>query len=331
MIVMRSLSRTLLTCAALFASSPASDAHACSVPPCTPAQLFPSGGSIPTDRVRLRYQPSFSYADLASDAGVVLPHMYRLEGSTKVVVPFESESDGARGMWLTPVVTQPIGAQLVVETDASSCSLDVPLSATYSITEARALPNTLGTVQATVKRALLPIAVGLGACSETADVSYADLIISLGDQAQPFAAVFRYQLYVDEQPHATFIDNSVSSHRLPQGTDRVYAQCADIDAGPRGTVSVTPGVHTVHFRAQIGDEPALESERVSINLACEGTAPTHPYDGGFDTPEAKLSGSCALADGRGQDSWLFLVLLGLKLRQLRQSRTPRHRSARIHP
>jgi hypothetical protein len=302
MIGMRFMSRALLTAAALFASLPAADAHACSAPACSPAALFPTGGSIPTDRVRISYHPSLSYpADPSGDASVMLPRMYMLDGSTKVAVPFELLPDGAQGLWLKPVVNPPIGAQLVVETDAAGCSLDAALSVTYSITEARALPTTLGTLQSTVKRALLPVATDNGACSESADVSYADLSISLSNQAQPFAALLRYQLYVDGKPRESFVD----------GRQRVYARCGEIDGGSRG--GLEPGRHVVHFRAQVGDELPLQTPDLQLELLCEGFAPTHPVDAGLGTQSEKLSGSCAL-DQRAHASWMVLLLLGLLAR-----------------
>lgn len=302
MIGMRFLSRALLTAAALFVSLPAGDARACSVPACSPAALFPTGGSIPTDRVRILYHPSLSYpADPSGDASVLLPRMYMLDGSTKVGVPFAMQADGEHGLWLEPVVNPPIGAQLVVETDATGCSLDRALSVTYSITEARALPTSLGTLKSTVKRALLPIAADNGACAESADVSYADLSVSLSDQAQPFAALFRYQLFVDGKAQTSFVD----------GGQRVYARCGEIDGGSRD--GLEPGLHVVHFRAQIGDEPPLQTPDLQLELLCEGSAPTLPVDAGLAPPSAKLTGSCAL-DQRAHASWMVLLALGLLAR-----------------
>lgn len=304
---MRTLSLALATLATITLYT--RDAHACTS--CTRAVVLPVGGNLPADRVRLRYYPSgVPPLDFTDDASVMLPRMYRLEGATtKVNVPYELEVDAANGLWLTPTTEQPLGTQLVVETDATGCDVDAPLRATYSITEKRpTLPTTLGTLDVTRNRALIPIAVGDGACSDVADVSYADLKVTLSEEAAPFSALWRYQLYVDDQVHGSFIDTSSATYRLPQGIDRVYAQCSGIDAGVSGTVAVRPGVHVVRIAAQLDDERPLVTPDVQIELRCDGPAPSAPIDGGVSATPSSPSTSCALTS-KHDASWLALLAL----------------------
>jgi hypothetical protein len=295
-------------------------AHACSAPTCTRAVVLPVAGNLPADRVRLRYFPSgVPPLDLSDDASVALPRMYRLEGTTKVNVPYELELDAAHGIWLTPTTEQPLGTQLVVETDAPGCGPDAPLRATYSITEKRpTLPTQLGTLTATTNRALIPIAVDEGACSEVADVAYADLKITLSDEAAPFSALWRYQLYVDDQMHGSFIDTSSVTHRLPQGVERIYAQCSGLDAGTNGTVAVRPGVHVVRITAQLGDERPLSTPDLQLELRCDGPAPTAPIDGGVSVTPSASPGGCSLTSHEG-GTWLTLMLLALRFRGSRST------------
>ncbi|HEX5656979.1 MAG TPA: hypothetical protein VFX59_07275 [Polyangiales bacterium] len=187
------------------------------------ATVFPSGGNVPADRVRLRYAPS--------DVDMVMPRLYRLEGTIKVNVPYEVTHE-VDAVWITPTVEQPLGTQLVLESEA--------LHATYSITEKRPLPSALGTLTATTT------------------VRSADLRLHLFDQALPFAALWHYQLFVDGRPHASF--------------PRVYADCSDFDAGPRSDRALRPGVHLVHLSAQLADEPPLVTPDIELELRCDGPA-----------------------------------------------------------
>jgi hypothetical protein len=312
---MRTLSLALATLATAWLTTRA--AQACTSPNCTHAVLFPSGGNIPADHLRLLYFPSADIViDPTADGSVPMPLMYRLEGSTKVNVPYTTSFENTHGIWLIPTTEQPLGTQLVVETQATSCEVDAPMSATYSVTEARpTLPSTLGTLKATTHRALIPVAVGNGACSDVVDVSYADVSIDLSSEAQPFASLFRYSLYVDDVLHPNFIDNTSASYRLQQGHDRIYAQCSSIDAGVNDVLAVKPGVHVVHFAAQMVDERPLVTPDIQIELRCDGKAPTGSVDGGVG-PASSKDDSCALASAR-EPGWFALLLLGLVVRRRR--------------
>ncbi len=217
----------------------------------TRASVFPAGGNIPADHVRLRYVPAsrLGYTDTR------LPRLYRLEGNIKVNVPYDSEI-GTLGVWITPTIEQPLGTQLVLEADG--CDADAPLRVTYSITEKRpTLPSALGTLSAASQRAL--IAVEDGVCSEVADVTYADLSIALSDEALPFSALWHYQLYIDDEPHV-----------LDSPTKRIYAQCSDVDANVPNATAVQPGAHALHFAAQLGDEAPIVTPDVQLELRCDG-------------------------------------------------------------
>jgi hypothetical protein len=316
---MRTLSLALAIGVASWLSTRA--ARACTAPTCTRAVVFPAGGNVPADRLRLLYYPSGSVPPEVTDqANAVLPRMYRLEGATKVNVPYDTALAGSLGLWLTPTTEQPLGTQLVLETDPTSCPGDAALSATYSITEKRpTLPATLGTLTATTNRAQIPIAVDTGACSELADVAYADLRIELSEEALPFAALWRYQLYVDDRVHGSFIDSASASYRLPQGLDRIYAQCDGLDAGINGTTAIAPGVHVVHLAAQLGDERPLVTPDVQVELRCNDSPPQEPIDSGIDEPRANVNGSCALG-GSHDASWLG-TLLALLSRRRRKAKS----------
>jgi hypothetical protein len=216
---------------------------------CTQAAVFPAGGNIPADHVRLLYSPS-RMSPL--DETPAMPRLYRLEGTTKVSVPYEIALEGD-AIWLTPTIEQPLGTQLVLESDTSRCA--APLVAAYSITEKRPLPNTLGSLTATSERGM----VSIGECTEASDVAYADLHLTLSDRALPFASLLRYRLYVDGRAHTGSID-------------RVYADCSELDAGARRANALTPGPHLVHVGAQIGEELLLATPDVQVDLHCDGPA-----------------------------------------------------------
>lgn len=91
-------------------------AHAYTVPT---AAVYPAGGNLPADRVKLLYYPSQIDDE---------PRLYRLEGTTKVNVAYESTEEGD-AIWIEPTIEQPLGTQLVLESGE--------LRVTYSITERR--------------------------------------------------------------------------------------------------------------------------------------------------------------------------------------------------
>jgi hypothetical protein len=50
-----------------------------------------------------------------ADGGSPAPRLYRLEGSTKVSLPFDDERIDDHSSWLQPIDAQPVGTVLVLE------------------------------------------------------------------------------------------------------------------------------------------------------------------------------------------------------------------------
>jgi hypothetical protein len=334
--------RSLLVCVAILAALPTARALACSAAPCFDTFLFPASGSVPANMIQLMFMPGGSLPDRGAD--VIAPRLYRLEGESKLSIPFTSSTSTVGRTFITPVQAQPAGARLIVEADPGGCSNE-PFHAELSIGEAAPLPTTLGTLAAQTKRDVLRVAVINGSCDGLVDAAYADLSVQLSESAAPYAGLFVYQLFVDDTSHGGFSSSLVGGERLAQGQARVFTVCNKESWLSLPGTDVPAGVHRVRMKAQLPDGSALDTDEIEVDLRCDGAPPAWPADAGppvVRDAAVSTSGSdaavtvdggtpnagdgerddCSLASGRSASSSL-LIVLALLWRRRRSSRVQR--------
>lgn len=315
---------------------PRNRADACSIA-CAAGTLLPSGGDIPSDQVRFRYAPPRGKLVDRIDGGAALPRLYQLEGPALMEVPLRVESSSYDEVWLAPEQPLPEGTQLVLE--APSCAA-VPLRGEYRITAAAPSPGELGTLQASLHRDVLRVAVTNGSCSLPADVSYADLSVKLSGSALPYAAVFDYAVLVDGKQHPEFSRALAAPSPLPHGEARIYATCR-ADTYFRSDAALMPGLHRVRMTAKVGDK-TLQTPEIEVDLSCTGSAPAWEPDSDLPretplraddagnvaqterdalSPSKSEDDGCSLrVDGSTQSpAWLALTALALTLRRRRRA------------
>lgn len=317
---------------------PTNHANACSIA-CSKGSILPSGGDIPSDQVRFRFDPPRGKFVDQIDGGSAPPRLYRLEGPARVVVPVRIDAISDREVWLTPEQPLPVGTQLALE--APGCS-DGPLHGEYTVTAPAPFPTELGTLQASLHRDVLRVAVTNGSCSLPADVSYADLSLKLAPSALPYAAVFDHEVLVDGKAHPEFSRALAAPSPLPQGVARIYSTCR-ADTYFRSDAALTPGPHRVRMTARVGAQK-LQTPEIEVDLSCTGNAPAWEPDsdappitlktdaGGGDatggarddaTPSADGDDGCSIGADSAQRAfpvWLALLALALPLRVRRRVR-----------
>jgi hypothetical protein len=89
---------TLAIVAAVVVAWPTPSARACSLDACSIPAVYPLSGSLPANMRRLRLQQV--------SGPLPTPRLYRLEGSTKISVAFNSEPIDGSSSWIEPTVAQ---------------------------------------------------------------------------------------------------------------------------------------------------------------------------------------------------------------------------------
>lgn len=260
-------------------------AHACSLSPCRAADVFPEKGSLPQDLVAFTFRPPRDFG--VPDGGVAAPHLYRVDGDVRSEVPVQVTPLGGAGraVLIEPVDKLPPGTKLVLEADAPSCAPTSKLAASYVVTEAAALPASLGTLQFALARGPLRVGTRAGSCSEELDVTYADLTLQLAPAAQPLGDVLDYQWMVDGAPYDGFVRSiqygigaprfDMNGHsQLGRGIERVWATCQPNGRSDALISAVAPGEHRVSLRGTLRTGATVETPEVTFQLACDGGAPT---------------------------------------------------------
>lgn len=262
--------RTLTVCfVALSVWLPTGHAAACLG--CEPALVLPDGGDIPGNAVTFRYTSPTCM--LLNDGAVPVPHLYRLDGQTRIEVPLRMENAGSTrplvfgAAWFSPEESLAVGTQLVLETPPSPSEPTGRLR-NYQVTALAPLPTELGTLQATVHRDSIPVADSSGGCFQVTFAAYADLTVELSPAARPYAALFDYRLFVDGAQISRFHASSLGPPSLPRGQDRVYTSCAEPpDIEPFH--SLLPGLHRVRFNAVLRGV-TIDTPEIEVELACPG-------------------------------------------------------------
>lgn len=286
---------------------PASSAHACSKAYCDTA-VFPATGALPANMVRLRFSRAYPRSDQGTPA---TPRLYRLEGTTQVSIAYDSEPIDERTSWIEPRDAQAAGTTLVLEYDDPTGCTFAPKQ--FTVTDAKPLPTALGTLGATPARGEIAVASG-ESCSETLLAGYADLQVQLSPEAEPYAAVLDYQLFIDGARRDSFRSNTATNQRLPQGEDRIFRRCEVARGEQRWANELTAGAHRVHFEATLPDGTKLSTPDIDVEVSCESAPPgdaalTQIVEGDDD--------GCSV--GNRNPSWLLLVLALLGVRGWRSA------------
>lgn len=279
-------------------------AQACSLSPCRAADVFPESGNLPQDLVAFTFRPPRDF--VVPDGGVAAPHLYRVDGDVRseVAVLLTPLGGAGRAVVVEPIDKLPLGTKLVLEADAPICAPTSRLVTSYLVTEAAALPASLGTLQSTLGRGLLRVGTRAGSCSEELDVSYADLTLQLAPGAQPLGDVLDYQWMVDGAPYDGFVRGipygigaprfDTNGHsELGRGTERVWAPCQATARSDALISAVAPGEHRVSLRGTLRSGATAETPEVTFRLACDGAA-TSTGDAGSPSQDAATTATTAV-------------------------------------
>jgi len=178
-------------------------------------------------------------------------------------------------------------------------AVDETHQAAFEVGPAMPLPTTLGVIVGpSPVRRTLQVAANGGPCSIYPDVSAAEISVRLSPEAEPWAPLFFYETLVDGQPwtHRNYLCDIPPHGRSihGRGRDLVYAVCATNTSTALERPSITPGRHTLRFRATLpGVDAPLLSEAYEVNFDC---SPTQPDAGAMDaavtdagTPDAGVA------------------------------------------
>jgi hypothetical protein len=243
------------------------------------------------------------------DGGVAQPLLYYSDNDVLRELPARVTAVGGRSQTflVEPLDKVTPGTVLVIRADAPSCALAEPLFAPYQVTEARAAPSELGTLQVALARSSLPVGTRAGSCGETLDVAYADLTLQVAASAEPFRDVLDFQWIVDGAPYDGFVssipygisqprfDNNGHSE-LGRGVERVWAPCQAIARSDALISAVTPGEHRVSLRGTLRSGATVETPEVMFRLACDGAAAT-AADAGSSIRDAATTATTTVTDG----------------------------------
>jgi hypothetical protein len=312
-----------------------SAASACGPISCSAASVFPAGGEIPADQLRLLFQPSTNFTE--TQVLGPAPHLYRVDGATRTELPLTSVVQDYRSSWLT--LSEPLvpGTWLVLEADARECNgMNEPLRAEYVITEARPLPSSLGTLTARDQRGPLQVGVSSGMCNDTIDASYVVFDLAALVEAKPLLNLLRLQLLLNDQPGGA-LRATMSGPTLLE-VARIYTACAPNVRHEALSGERKPGTYRARLRGTLPDGTTLETPEIQVELACAGAPDTDdslpdsgtsfnvPPDGGTgqgdsdgaesaDTAADQGEGCAAAHRGPAGAPWSILMLLTLLLRR----------------
>jgi hypothetical protein len=324
---------TLVAIAAGLLLLDAAPAYACSGLECTPSMWFPRTGTVPANLPGLLWWPSVWNGGIVLEDGGAPPgadaafvRFARVEGASFELLEFElrtlPESDETGPFLLVPNAPLVPGASYVLW-DGTSCHPDrvdlespppvfVPPEdfadeieswvARIRVAETAPLPNEFGSLRAEEPLLGSVLAPESSGCAESISAVYSDLLITLSDDAAPWADALFYETEVDGRRYLPIgdyhrIDAEPGTPWVGRTFDRVYTSCSP-DAVSEG---VSEGRHRARMRASIpGTDIVLHSDEVSLDLRC----PAPPADAGPDasaTDDAALDAS-AVVDASGEEA-----------------------------
>jgi len=240
-------------------------ARACTPIACSDAAIFPTGGELPLNQLSLRFRPARAVR-VALDAGVVVPHLYRVENQNNTEVPLTMTTLANGDILLEPATPPAVGSKLVFAAD-NPCHPERSLSANFVVTAATPEPTTMdmGKLQVALGRGSVSVPSSGGSCALPVDSAYADLSVMFSAAALPLASVIEQEVWVDGVRH-------------PGSVKQVYATCLPFEDA-WATANLDVGRHRVQLRGTLLDGSTLKTDEVEIELRCVGT--TRTLDGGI--------------------------------------------------
>ncbi|MEO6953482.1 MAG: hypothetical protein ABI321_16895 [Polyangia bacterium] len=298
-------------------------AQACSPLGCVPGFFFPANGtSVPAAPPALVLQPSIDYPTSTSTIGD--PHLTK-DG---VDVPFSIVPDGTYGDVLI-VPSKPLSSGTYVMTRSEACSKAEPTlkSATITVGDAAAMPQTIGVLSASVMGRTSVLASNYPSSYSCVDYTEASLLaLSLVPSAELVAwrALVRYDVQVDGETWATSEYGAVfdaTPELYSRTVYEIFAGCNLPAGSTQYRAGVTPGTHhavlSAHVAGAITDPMPIAFD---FSLTCAATVPTDGFvpigDAGVTAPLVKSSG-CSFGGNGARVPWLLLPLLALALRRRR--------------
>lgn len=236
----------------------ASSAYACTMSACTLEELWPRNGRMPANAGALLWQR----ADFRTTAPPVL-HLRQVTdpGPTEVPVRMEPVLQDGMDHGLVRVIPEvPLAPGVRYELTVESTCHAPEREHTFAIdvTEPMAPPRVLGALRVQTAQGVIEVNDD-PSCGRDASAAYADIDLTLSEEAVPYAGMLRYLLLADDQV----------TYGAPRGKGpanfRVYALCDEEQARYPG---LTPGRHRVAVRALLPDDSLIETHAVKVDLRC---------------------------------------------------------------
>jgi hypothetical protein len=251
------------------AAIPAERAHACGVTPCVPGEPLPKNGTLPANAQSLLWKKS-QRSGAAAPAETL--HLYTLQGSTRVELPFTSTADGEL-LRLTPNTPLAAGSELLLDVDVDVYCQPTPNKPAMRVrvTATAPKPTQLGMLQAEAHVSSgLRVGDQIGACSRIPD-EYVPLRLTPSEQALPYVDGLRHALIVDGVEQPQFPPRK--GEQLPSLggplTDWLIVHCNDNTPGMK---MHEPGSHRVQWLSRLIDGSELRSDEIQVALHCPSDA-----------------------------------------------------------
>lgn len=290
-------------------------ALACSPPQCTAGEVFPNAGLIPSNAVVFFEHASILRSDLVVDGGSP-------EDALRVYVEGGDAGDERLTLRQEPIASGDqalAGAETAWHLDQAEPGTTLRVERTdactgetttthITLTDSVKTPQRLGELEVETHVGPLDLWTSSGSCTAPTLATYADVRVDLSTEAEAYAQVLRYRLWVDDDYFASDDwvgdwgpNRGIGGGGLGRGVERVYAVCdaSNEDALGKG---VTPGTHTIQMRALLPDGGVVASEERALDLGCptpdagESSTTGSPSHGRTDSGE---TGSGETASSRG--------------------------------
>lgn len=255
--------------------------HACRPVPCRPSVLHPAPGKVPADLFAVFFKPGINADPESSQAPGA--RLYRVSGWKREAIPLTLEPTYPDGFLVKPQQALPAGTVVAFEADSPTCGGGTKeITATYTLSEPRPIPASLGTLQVTVARATLVLPSNDGSCAAPLDVAHADLTLVPAPSAAALDGLLHYVLLVDGKPVDRTPDyrRDVTQSAL-SGSERVVGVCPQPGSPPPSQNTVRPwrgrfsfddvalGAHRAKLVGTLPNGTVLETEEVAFDLQCE--------------------------------------------------------------
>lgn len=272
-------------------------AQACSAPICygATASLLPqAGATIPANATGVSVFEGINRGEPSPAMSLT-----KTSGGATTAVAFTILDGGSQKKILSPDEGFEIGARYDVSVGSTCLSGGTTATSQFTVGAAAPKPTSLGTLRigSTGVKAL-NVSSG-GRCTEVISAAQAEIELGLSAGATPWAAMLRYETYVDGEFWAARADATMQLHPAGSwvgiGKDLVYSACGNPVGVAQG---VSPGRHQVLLRAYLpgNDTTSLDSNTVEIDLSCGAPSVPPSLDAGTTTPGPITVGDAAVDD-----------------------------------